>query len=213
MGAVLTAFYMFRLVFLTFFGQERLDPHAKEHLHESPRAMTIPLVVLAFFSVVAGYVGLPVVFGEKANLFSRFLEPVIRPGHESALGLSAEWLLILVSVAVALCGIYIAYVFYLKSPQTPHRIVARFPRLYKLLYNKYYVDEIYNAAFVKPLVNGSRVVYDNFDLKVIDGTIDGTAAAAGFAGKVLSLFQSGLVKDYALALLLGVVIFLGYLLF
>jgi NADH-quinone oxidoreductase subunit L len=213
MGAVLTAFYMFRLIFLTFFGQERLDPHAREHLHESPRVMTIPLVALAFFSVVAGYVGLPVVFGEKANLFSRFLEPVIHPGHESHLGLGAEWLLILVSVVVALCGIYIAYVFYLKSPRTPHRIVARFPRLYKLLYNKYYVDEVYNAAFVKPLVTGSQVVYDNFDLKVIDGTIDGTAAATGFAGKVLSTFQSGLVKDYALAILLGVVIFLGYLLF
>jgi NADH-quinone oxidoreductase subunit L len=214
MGAVLTAFYMFRLIFLTFFGQERIEPQAKEHLHESPRVMTVPLVVLAFFSIVAGYVGLPVVLGEKANLFDRFLEPVIQPGHEGAhLSISAEWLLILVSVAVALCGIYAAYVLYLRSPRTPHRIVARFPALYKLLYNKYYVDEIYNAVFVRPLVGGSQFVYDNFDMRVIDGTIDGTAAATGFAGKVLSLFQSGLVKDYALALLLGVAVFLGYLLF
>jgi len=214
LGAVLTAFYMFRLVFLTFFGQERIEPHAKEHLHESPRVMTVPLVMLAFFSIVAGYVGLPIVLGEKANLFNRFLEPVIPPGHEGAhLSLSAEWLLILASIAVALCGIYAAYVFYLKSPRTPHRIVARFPVLYRLLYNKYYVDEIYNAAFVKPLVRGSQAVYDNFDLRVIDGTIDGTAAATGFAGRVLSLFQSGLVKDYALIVLLGVAVFLGYLLF
>ena len=213
MGAVLTAFYMFRLVFLTFFGEERLDPHAREHLHESPRVMTVPLVILAFFSVVAGYVGLPVVLGEKANLFGRFLEPVIHPGHEAHLSVGAEWLLILVSVAVALCGIYIAYVFYLRSPRTPHWIVARFPAIYKLLTNKYYVDEIYNAALVKPLVNGSQVVYDNFDLRVVDGTIDGTAAAAGFAGKLLSLIQSGLVKNYALVILLGVVLFLGYLLF
>jgi len=213
MGAVLTAFYMFRLVFLTFFGEERLDSHAKEHLHESPRVMTIPLVILAFFSVVAGYAGLPVVLGEKANLFDRFLEPVIHPGHEGHLSIGSEWLLILASVAVALCGIYIAYVFYLKSPRTPHRVVARFPAIYRLLYNKYYVDEIYNAAFVKPMVNGSRAVYDTFDLKVIDGTINGTAAATGFAGKALSFIQSGLVKDYALVILLGVVIFLGYLLF
>jgi len=213
MGAVLTAFYMFRLVFLTFFGQERLDPHAKEHLHESPRVMTVPLVILAFFSIFAGYVGLPVVLGEKANLFSRFLDPVIHPGQEAHLSSGAEWLLILISVAVAICGIYIAYIFYLKSPRTPHRIVARFPKIYKLLYNKYYMDEVYNAAIVRPLVKGSQIVYDKFDLKVIDGTIDGTAAATGFAGKVLSLFQSGLVKDYALAILLGVVIFLGYLLF
>jgi NADH-quinone oxidoreductase subunit L len=214
MGAVLTAFYMFRLVFLTFFGPERIEPRAKEHLHESPRVMTVPLVVLAFLSIVAGYTGLPVVFGEKANLFNRFLDPVILPGHEGAhLSLSAEWLLILVSVAVALCGIYIAYVFYLRSPRTPHRMVARFPALYKLFYNKYYIDEIYNAVFVRPLVSGSQIVYDRFDLRVIDRTIDGTAAAAGFAGKVLSYFQSGLVKDYALALLLGVAAFLGYLLF
>ena len=213
MGAVLTAFYMFRLVFLTFFGEERLDSHAKEHLHESPRVMTIPLVILAFFSVVAGYAGLPVVLGEKANLFDRFLEPVIHPGHEGHLSIGSEWLLILASVAVALCGIYIAYVFYLKSPRTPHRVVARFPAIYRLLSHKYYVDEIYNAAFVKPLVSGSQAVYDNFDLKVIDGTINGTAAAAGFAGRALSVIQSGLVKDYALVILLGVVLFLGVLLF
>jgi NADH-quinone oxidoreductase subunit L len=213
MGAVLTAFYMFRLIFLTFFGEERLEPRAKEHLHESPPVMTIPLVILAFFAVIAGYVGLPVVLGEKANLFNRFLEPVIHPGHEAHLSISLEWLLILISVAVALCGIYIAYVFYLRSPQAPHRLVGRFPKAYKLLYNKYYVDEIYDAAFVKPLVNGSRLVYDNFDLKVIDGTINGTAKTTGFAGKALSLLQSGLVKDYALIILLGVVIFLGYLLF
>jgi NADH-quinone oxidoreductase subunit L len=213
MGAVLTAFYMFRLIFLTFYGEERIDPHAKEHLHESPPVMTVPLVVLAFFSVVAGYVGLPVVLGEKANLFGRFLEPVIHPGHEGHLAMSSEWLLILISVAVALSGIYIAYIFYLKSPRTPHQLVARFPWLYKLLYNKYYVDEIYNAVFVKSTVSGSQAVYDHFDLKVIDGTINGTGAAAGFAGKVLSYFQSGLVKDYALIFLLGVVLLIGYLLF
>jgi NADH-quinone oxidoreductase subunit L len=213
MGAVLTAFYMFRLIFLTFFGEERLEPQVKEHLHESPPVMTIPLAILAFFSVIAGYVGLPLVLGEKANLFNRFLEPVIHPGHEAHLGIGTEWLLILISVAVALGGIYVAYIFYLKSPQTPHRLVGRFPKAYKLLYNKYYVDEIYNTTLVNPLVNGSRLVYDNFDLKVIDGTINGTAKTTGFAGKVLGFLQSGLAKDYALVILLGVVIFLGYLLF
>jgi NADH-quinone oxidoreductase subunit L len=115
-------------------------------------------------------------------------------------------------VAVALCGIYIAYVFYLRSPQTPHRLVARFPKAYTLLHNKYYVDEIYNAAVINPLVNGSSLIYDNFDLKVIDGAINGAAETTGFTGKVLGLLQSGLVKDYALAILLGVILFMGYLL-
>ena len=212
LGAVLTAFYMFRLIFLTFYGEERLEPEAKKHIHESPRAMTIPLVILAFFSVVAGYIGLPVVFGKKLNLFHSFLEPVIGEGHEAHLGLGTEWVLILISVAVAFLGIYIAYVFYIRSPQIPSTLIARFPFVHKLLFNKYYVDEIYNAIFVNSTIKGSEIIYDKFDLKVIDGGVNGTATAAGFFGKILSYFQSGLIKDYALIFLLGLIIFLGYLL-
>lgn len=212
MGAVMTAFYMFRLIFLTFYGQERLEPEAKKHLHESPPMMTIPLVSLAFFSVVAGYVGLPVVVGKNLNWFQQFLEPVIRVGHEAHLTLNTEWILILISVAVALLGIYIAYIFYIRKPHIPHALVARFPFIYKLLYNKYYVDEIYNAAFVNSTVRGSEIIYDNFDLKIIDGAVDGTGSAANFSGKILSYLHSGLLKDYALVFLLGAVLFLGYLL-
>ncbi len=212
-GAVMTAFYMFRLVFLTFFGEERLEPEAKAHLHESPKVMTIPLAILAFFSIVAGYVGLPVVLGENVNLFDRFLEPVIHAGHGAHLSLGTEWMLILASVAVALAGIFIAYVFYLKQPQIPHNLVARFPFLYRLLVNKYYVDEIYNAAFVNSTIKGSELVYRHFDLKVIDGALDGSAASANFFGRLLSTFQTGLLKDYALVFLLGAIILLGYFLF
>jgi len=213
MGAVLTAFYMFRLIFLTFYGEERLDQHAKEHLHESPRVMTVPLVILAFFSIVAGYVGLPLVLGKKLDLFGRFLEPVIKPAGEGHLSLGTEWLLILVSVAVALCGIFIAYAFYLQKPQAPHTLVRRFPWLYRLLYNKYYVDEIYNAVFVNPMIRSSEIVYKNFDLKVIDGTLNGSASAANWSGKVLSYLQTGFIKDYALIFLVGIVIVIGFLLF
>ena len=213
MGAVLTAFYMFRLIFLTFHGEERLEPEVKKHIHESPRAMTIPLVILAFFSVGAGYIGLPAVFGKKLNWFSNFLEPVIKEAREVHIGLQTEWLLIVISVAVALLGIVIAYVFYIRSPRIPRALAARFPTLYKLLYNKYYVDEIYNAVFVNSTIKGSEIIYDKFDLKVIDGAVNGTATATGFSGKILSYFQSGLIKDYALIFLLGAIIFLGYLLF
>jgi NADH-quinone oxidoreductase subunit L len=213
LGAVLTAFYMFRLIFLTFHGQERIEPEVKKHIHESPPVMTIPLAILAFFSIVAGYIGLPVVIGEKLNWFNRFLEPVIRLGHEPHLTHQTEWLLILISVAVALLGIYIAFIFYIKTPQTPHKLNARFPFIYKLLYNKYYVDEIYNAVFVNPTVRGSEIIYDNFDLKVIDGAVNGSATATSFSGKILSYIQTGLIKDYALIFLLGVILFLGYLLF
>jgi NADH-quinone oxidoreductase subunit L len=213
-GAVMTAFYMFRLIFLTFHGEERFGAEARRHLHESPASMTVPLIFLAFFSVVAGYIGLPEVVGKRANLFHRFLEPVIKPASEGAhLGLGTEWGLILASVAAALLGIFIAFLFYLKNPQTPHRLVAKFPRLYNLLYHKYYVDEVYGAVIVNPLVKSSEWIYGKFDLAVIDGAVDGSAAAAGFFGRVLSLFQSGLIKDYALAVLLGVAIFLGVLFF
>jgi NADH-quinone oxidoreductase subunit L len=212
-GAVMTAFYMFRLVFLTFFGKERLEPDAKAHLHESPKVMTIPLAILAFCSIFAGYAGLPVVLGRNVNLFDRFLEPVIHAAHEAHLSLGSEWLLILASVAVALIGIFVAYVFYLRKPQIPHTLVSRFPLIYKLLYNKYYVDEIYDAAVVNPIVRGSDLVYRNFDLKVIDGALNGTAASANFFGRILSVLQTGLIKDYALVFLLGAIILLGYVLF
>ncbi len=213
MGAILTAFYMFRLIFLTFHGKERLEPEAKKHLHESPKVMTIPLAILAFFSIVAGYVGLPVVLGKKANLFQNFLEPVIPPASEGHLSMSLEWTLILISVVVALLGIYIAYVFYLKRPGLPHSIVRRIPGVYKLLYNKYYVDEAYNAVIVNPLIKGSEIIYENFDLAVIDGALNGSASATGFFGRALSSLQTGYVKDYVLAFLLGAVIIVGILLF
>jgi NADH-quinone oxidoreductase subunit L len=212
-GAVMTAFYMFRLIFLVFYGNERLSPAARHHLHESPKVMTVPLAILAFFSIVAGYVGLPAVVGERADLFQRFLEPVIKPAYEGHVEMSTEWMLIIVSVAVAFFGIFIAYALYIRNPKIPHNLVARFPWAYRLLYNKYYVDEIYNATFVHPLVRGSEIIYDNFDLKVVDGAINGSASATGFFGRILSYIQTGLVKDYALLFLLGVVIFIGVLLF
>lgn len=213
MGAILTAFYMFRLIFLTFHGKERLEPEAKKHLHESPKVMTIPLAILAFFSVVAGYIGLPVVLGKKANLFQNFLEPVIPPPSEGHLSMGLEWTLILISVVVAFVGIYIAYMFYLKRPGIPHSIVRRIPGVYKLLYNKYYVDEAYNAVIVNPLIKGSEIIYENFDLAVIDGALNGSASATGFFGRVLSALQTGYVKDYVLVFLLGAVIIVGILLF
>jgi len=211
-GAILTAFYMFRLIFLTFHGPERLDPEVRRHLHESPKVMTVPLAILAFFSVVAGYVGLPIVVGKNANLFQNFLEPVIKPTLEGHASLGSEWLLILFSVLAAFLGIYIAYVFYLSKPTIPHNLVRRFPGIYKLLYNKYYVDEAYDAVIVNPLVKGSEIVYRHFDLAVVDGALNGSAAATGFFGRILSALQTGLVKDYVLVFLLGAVIILGILL-
>lgn len=212
-GAVITAFYMFRLIFLTFHGQERFSAEVRHHLHESPPVMTIPLIVLSFFSIIAGYIGLPVVFGHDLNFFERFLEPVLTGAAEVHLSLSTEWLLIIISSVIALIGIFLAYVFYQQSPHLPHQLASQFPRVYRLLFNKYYVDEIYNAAFVKPLVNGSELIYYNFDLPVIDGAVNGSAKTMNFLGRILSLFQTGLIRDYALIFILGVAIILGLIIF
>ena len=212
LAAVMTAFYMFRLVLLTFHGRERLDPETKKHIHESPPVMTVPLVLLALFSVGAGYIGLPAVLGRDLNRFFRFLEPVIPPGHEAALSPGREWSLILASVAAALAGIAAALLFYGRRPSIPGWLVHRFPGLYKLLLNKYYVDEFYGAAIVNPLIRGSEAIYRHFDLKVIDGAVNGAGRLATLAGRALNALQSGRLKDYALGLLAGLIIILGALL-
>ncbi len=210
-GAVLTAFYMFRLVFLTFYGDERLSPEARHHLHESPGIMTAPLIILAVLSVFAGYIGLPAVVGHKADFFGRFLEPVVRAAAEPV-SAAVEWNLILLSTVAAAGGLFIAYLFYIRQPAVPRRLAARFPWIYKLLTGKYYVDEFYDAVIVRPAVRGSELAYGHFDLKIIDGALNGSAAAANAAGRGFSRLQTGLIKDYALAFFLGVIFFIGFVL-
>ncbi|MBE0712546.1 MAG: NADH-quinone oxidoreductase subunit L [Candidatus Aminicenantes bacterium] len=211
LGAVLTAFYMFRLVYLTFYGEGRMTREAGLHVHESPRAMTIPLVFLAAFSILAGYVGLPILFGEKADLFGRFLEGSVKTVSHH-LAVSTEGLLVVLATAASLLGIALAYVFYRRTPALPGRLASLFPGVHRLLVGKYYIDEVYDAVVVRPLVRGAEKVYERFDLKIIDGALNGSASAAGLAGKGLNFLQSGLVRDYALAFLFGTIIFLGFLL-
>jgi NADH-quinone oxidoreductase subunit L len=211
-GAVLTAFYMFRLVYLTFYGERRASGSGQpSHIHESPPVMTVPLVVLAVLSALAGFAGLPVLLGEKASLFGRLLEGAFDEAAHH-LARSTEAALIAAATLSALIGIYLAFVFYRRSPGLPALWAARFPGLYRLLVGKYYVDEAYDAAIVRPLVRGSEIVYARFDLPVVDGALNGSAAAVRGAGKGLNVLQTGLVRDYALAFLIGAVIFLGVLL-
>jgi NADH-quinone oxidoreductase subunit L len=211
--AILTAFYVFRLIFLTFFGDLRLDGEKRSHIHVSPPVMTVPMAILAGLAACAGFLGLPAVLGEKANLFGRFLETAIqaRPVHAGAP--FTGWLLMAVSTAAALAGVAGAYYFYVVRTALPHSLVARYPRLYALLSHKYYVDEIYDAAVVRPLVRGSDWIYRRFDLGAIDKTVNGTGLAAGMCARVLSTLQTGFLKDYALAFLLGVILLLGMLVF
>ena len=210
-GAVLTAFYMFRLVYLTFYGEARTDGAGRAAVHESPRPMTVPLVALAVLSAGAGFLGLPALLGERANLFGRFMAGILDSAAHH-LAVTTEIALILAATASALLGLGAAFVLYRRSPEIPSRLARRFPGLYRVLARKYYVDEAYDAVVVRPLVRGAEWTHRHFDVRVIDGALNSTAAAAGVAGRGLNDLQSGLVRDYALAFLLGAVIFLGVLL-
>jgi len=210
--AGLTAFYMFRLVSLTFYGDFRGTPEQEHHLHESPASMTGPLVVLAGLSIVGGWVGLPAVFGKDANRFEAFLQPIFLPigqAHGAAresLPHATEWLLMGVSVAVAGVGILLAWSWYAKNAgRTPARIAAAFPRLYALVAEKFRIDELYGVLFVRPFAWLCRVFWKVVDVLLIDGVLNATAFLVELAGDILRFLQTGNVRNYALSFFLGLV--------
>ncbi len=228
-AAGMTAFYMFRALFLTFFGESRVDPHVAHHIHESPKIMTIPLIILAILSVIGGYVGVPHVLG-GANHIHEFLAPVLGGGepakaHSAITLLSQAWasggegvghsaalelLMMVVSVIIALIGIGIAYLFYIKNPELPKQLAERWKRLYTLIYNKYYVDEIYEVLFVNSLKGLGTGLWRGFDDFVIDGTVNGIAYLIGLISRVMRRMQTGFVQNYAFSMILGAVIIAGY---
>jgi NADH-quinone oxidoreductase subunit L len=196
-GAGLTAFYMFRQVFMVFFGESRADHHTRDHLHESPPVMTYPLVVLAAGSVLAGFLGVPAALG-GSNRFEQWLEPVFAAGHGStartgAHSLNLEYLLMLASVGIAAFGVFVAYqVYYRKviSPEIFSSTGGGVP--YNLVYNKYYVDEIYQATFVRLTLLLSWLG-SSFDLYVIDFIVDGTAKVTAFVSWLNGLFDNWVI--------------------
>ncbi len=219
--ALLTAFYMFRLVYLTFYGKERMDDHTKEHLHESPWTMTVPLSILALLAFAGGYVGMPHIFG-VVNKFEHFLQPIFKglPVHgdqaEHALASAGgnatmEWLLMGLTVSLVAVMIYLAYYFYVKNTQAATALRERFSGIHKVLLNKYYVDEIYGAVIIRPLVNFSLFLWKIFDVLIIDGLINGMATITGDISTALRPIQSGKLRSYATIFVIGVVVIMGYL--
>ncbi|MCL6506460.1 MAG: NADH-quinone oxidoreductase subunit L [Bryobacteraceae bacterium] len=187
--AVLTAFYVFRAMFLAFFGDYRGDPH--HHPHESPPVMTVPLGALALLSLAGGYFHVP------AWLAPMF--PASEPGHDT--------LLVAISVLAGLAGIAAAWWFYVARPGLADRVADRLGVFYRLVYNKYFVDEIYAAAVVRPVVEGSdKLAWRGVDVAVIDGIVNGVAARAQRTGAVLRRVQSGNVRSYAAWVLFGAVL-------
>ncbi len=220
--AFMTSFYMFRLIFLTFFGETR-DQHGYDHAHESPRAMTTPLIVLAVLSVCAGWVAIPWL-DHGYSMFAYHEEPEHTHAHYS---------IMLISTLVALSGIGLAYLMYVKKSISPQVLGARFKSLYTLLYNKWYFDEIYDAAIIKPTLAFTNLLWSfdggiidwvvNFfgkftlwlsvvknwiDVHIVDGAVNGLGYTIWATGALLRQFQTGKVQMYGFFIIFGIVLML-----
>jgi NADH-quinone oxidoreductase subunit L len=220
--AGLTAFYMFRIVLKPFWGESRMDKHVEEHVHESPRVMTIPLMALAVLSVIGGFVGIPII--RHANVFEPFLEPVfqrpteiITEGQARGLhGAGIEGLAMLVTLALVLIGIAWAYRWYVRRPGRGAEVAESTPgrmRLYALLRDKYRVDELYAAMVVDPGHRLAQGLWQRVDVAIIDGAVNGVAWLVGRIARLIRLAQTGQVRNYALATLLGAAVILLLLLY
>ena len=241
--SLLTATYMFRLVYLTFFGERRHDapasysPHhaadshsshgpvtggshghgAGSHLHDAPPAMAMALVLLAIGSVLAGYIGIPHALNGH-NALGTWLEPAfgLQQAAAEGAGIVAEHVdlertLMLVSSVIAILGIAIATAIWLRKREFADTMARTFAPIYRLLLNKYYVDELYDATIVQPIkVVSQRGLWRGFDVRVVDGAVNGTGALVSGASAVLRRLQTGSVRTYAGSLFVGVVVVLGY---
>ena len=222
--AGMTAFYMFRLWFKTFFGEERFAEHHlgnahDEHahgVHESPLIMTVPLAILAILSLIGGWVGVPLVLGGH-NEIEHFLEPVFQPATHVAGHLAsraAEPVLAAVSILAAFIGFYIAFLFYCKKPGTAASYAQHFPALYRFVENKFYVDELYGAFIVTPLLMFTRLILSGLiDTGIVNGSGALAAAITRGLGAATNRTQSGNIRSYAGWLALGAAAVLIVMLF
>ncbi len=205
-AAFMTAFYMFRLIFMTFHGEMRVDHHAREYIHESPASMTVPLVILAILSVIGGIIpGFP----PEGGWIHGFLAPSLATlggGHAAAdprlifvstvaegtngggHGGPAAVLLVVLATAVALGGIALAWYMYIRRPATPDRLASQFPGLYRTFLNKYYVDEFYQTYIVEPIYRLMNFLWD-FDAKVVDGAVNGSSLVTLVTSRFSGIFD------------------------
>jgi NADH-quinone oxidoreductase subunit L len=201
--AGLTAFYSFRLVFVTFWGTSRVDPHHAAHVHEPSPTMTVPLMVLALLSIITGYLGIP-----------GFLAPVFSAGSEATLHHEGSAAFIMAGATLAgLLGISTAYYLYVANPSLPDRFAQQWRSLYELSLHKWYFDELYDRSFVRPTFSLAQGLWKHIDVNVIDAAVNGTARAVAWAAWFLRLTQSGQIQHYALGMALGTVVILTVFIF
>jgi NADH-quinone oxidoreductase subunit L len=240
--AGMTAFYMFRLIFMTFHGSSRVDPEAEHHIHESPKSMLVPLVILAVLSIVGGWLSWPEIFGGNSH-FIHFLSTVVAVPHEARMEPSkgpgsqhGELFLMALSEGLVVLGILFAWFLYVKRTDLPEKIARGFGGFYRLVYNKYYVDQLYDSLFVNR-AKDLGLALGAFDRNVIDGWgVDGAGWLTRFVSKLsmwwdtwivdgsvrlgalmvwifsllVRLVQDGLVQSYMLLIVIGLIGFFGY---
>ena len=209
--AFLTAFYSFRLIFLTFHGKFRGTHEQEHHLHESPKVMTIPLILLCVGAIASGWVGIPHVLGGGAH-FTEFMKPAL--GHAEGHGTEAEeWMVMAISVIAGFSGIGLAYFMYLKRTDIPVKMAAQFRGAHRLLFNKYYVDELYSFLIVKPAFwIAKNVLIGVTDAKIIEAVVNGVPAAIGGFSRQLRKVQTGFLQHYATIMALGILAIIALML-
>jgi NADH-quinone oxidoreductase subunit L len=209
--ALITSFYMFRLIFLTFFGNPRYDEHAV-HVHESPKSMIVPLVMLALLSLTGGWMAAPALLPGGANHFEEYLSPVFAGAahlpfeKQSVEPPGPELAFMALAVAASALGLLMAWWLYIRKPQLPEKLAKFFDTAYTLLLHKYYVDEIYDALVVEPLEwISTNVLWRGVDAAGIDGAVNGTADLAQDLGGQLRRLQSGNTRSYGTWVIAGAV--------
>jgi len=212
LAALLTAFYSWRLIYLTFHGEYRGGEGQEDHIHESPKVITVPLMFLAFGAIFAGYVGIPPLFVEHGDKIGEFLAPVL--GHPEGHGTHAqEFFVIGASILVALAGWFVAYTMYLKKTDLPQKIGSMFQPIHTLLFNKYYIDELYSKTIVQPMLKASDKIVLAFDTYIIEGFVNGLPNLIGAFSKRLRTVQTGFLGNYGLAMAIGALFIIGYMIF
>jgi NADH-quinone oxidoreductase subunit L len=191
--ALVTAFYSFRLVFVTFWGPSRVDSHHAAHVHEPSSTMTVPLQILAVLSIVTGYLGIP-----------EFLSPMFDEGGRAAHESSSPVVMVM-ATAAGLFGIGAAYYAYVLRPGLPDRWAQQWRTAYEWSLHKWYVDEAYDKTVVRPTFAAADELWKRMDIATIDGAVNGVARAIGWGAWFLRLLQSGQTQHYALGMALGAV--------
>ncbi|WP_078131907.1 NADH-quinone oxidoreductase subunit L [Leptospira alexanderi] len=221
--ALLTAFYMFRMTYLAFYGESRVSSHKAEHLHESPLVMTVPLVILSIGAAVAGFLEVPHFLFGGANILTRYFDPVFAPittisemiinGSEDAheTGATIELILVAVSVAVAISGIFIARTIFLTGKRLPEAEESH-TGVKRIFSQKYYIDEFYRNFIVDPIVLLGKFLADHVERNFLDLILRGTGRFAVAISLVLRRIQTGIVVDYAILIVLGTVVILSFFL-